>query len=92
LYSTIVNKTNKSPSFKILIYSGDSDGVCATIGTQNWIYSIAGIKIISLFQPWNYFDSNFGSQQAGFLTKFKGNIAFATIHNAGFFYCCPFFL
>ena len=29
-------------SFKMLIFSGDADGVCSTIGTQHWVYNITG--------------------------------------------------
>ena len=26
--------------FRMLVYSGDVDGICATVGTQHWIYSV----------------------------------------------------
>jgi len=29
-----------SSGLNILVYSGDNDAVCATIGTQNWIYDL----------------------------------------------------
>lgn len=47
LYSDIYHKvTNqrkngeRSKDFRMLIFSGDADGVCSTIGTQHWIYSV----------------------------------------------------
>ena len=83
LYSEVYNHSKKPIGFKMLIYSGDSDGVCATIGTQNWIYKIAGSSISSLFQPWSYMDSTYGLQQAGFLTTFTNGLSFATVHYAG---------
>ena len=83
LYSKIYNHPRKPKGFKMLVFSGDSDGVCATIGTQNWIYGIENAAIKSLFQPWRYEDSNFGLQQGGFLTQFSDYFAFLTVHFAG---------
>lgn len=57
--------------------------VCATIGTQNWIYNINGSKVIDLYQPWTYSDSLFGTQVGGYLTTFTGTLSFATVHFAG---------
>ena len=57
--------------------------VCATVGTQHWIYDVAGAEIVSLYQPWTYIDSEYGQQQAGYLTKFSGGFSFATVHHAG---------
>lgn len=63
----------------ILVYSGDDDAVCATIGTQAWIwnlgYSVSG-------KSWNTYLYN--QQTAGFLTKWsKTKLGFLTIHGAG---------
>jgi hypothetical protein len=78
-YSQIYNHKKRKNSFKMLVYSGDSDSVCATIGTQDWIYSIAGSTIKSLWKPW--YTSN--GQTSGFLTKFSGALSFATVHFSG---------
>lgn len=83
LYSEIYNHPNKPADFKMLVYSGDSDGVCATIGTQHWIYDIDGAKLITLHEPWQYVDSFYGTQQAGFITKFSNMLTFATVQFAG---------
>lgn len=47
LYSEIYHMVRKQKEsgerkedFKMLVFSGDSDGVCATVGTQHWIYSV----------------------------------------------------
>jgi len=63
----------------ILVYSGDDDSVCGTIGTQSWIwdlgYSVAG-------RAWQtyYFDE----QVAGYATQWKNTkLGFLTIHGAG---------
>jgi len=83
LYSKIFNHPNKPKDFRMLVFSGDADGVCATIGTQHWIYSINGSKIVELFQPWMYEDSAQGQQVGGYLTTFSGRLSFATVHFAG---------
>ena len=47
LYSEIYHMVRKQresgerqEDFKMLVFSGDSDGVCATVGTQHWIYTV----------------------------------------------------
>ena len=40
LYSKIYNHPNKPKCFKMLIFSGDADGVCSTHSTQHWVYDI----------------------------------------------------
>lgn len=62
---------------KILIYSGDDDSVCGTLGTQSWIYDI-GQNVTDSWKPW--LDSE--GQVGGYLTKFEG-FSFVTIHGAG---------
>jgi len=63
----------------ILVFSGDDDDVCATIGTQDWIwglgYNVAG-------KAWQAYEVN--GQVGGYLTKWKNTkLAFATVHGAG---------
>ena len=36
---------------KILIYSGDADSVCATSGTQTWMYDL-GYEVVDEWKPW----------------------------------------
>lgn len=63
----------------ILVYSGDDDGVCATIGTQNWIWGL-GYDVAA--NPWATYTVN--EQVAGYLTKWKNTkFAFLTVHGAG---------
>ncbi|RYH26486.1 hypothetical protein EON65_14390 [archaeon] len=83
LYGEIFNHPNKRKDFKMLVFSGDSDGVCATVGTQHWIYNVKNAKLLSLFKPWKYDDTRYGRQQGGFLTQFTGYLSFATVHYAG---------
>jgi len=63
----------------ILVFSGDDDSVCGTIGTQDWIwdmgYSVAG----KLWQP-----QTFEGQTSGYLTKWADTkLGFLTVHRAG---------
>jgi carboxypeptidase C (cathepsin A) len=64
-------------NINILVFSGDNDGVCATIGTQAWIYDL-GYETRSLWKAW-YVDG----QTAGFVTKFDAPLTFVTVHGAG---------
>ena len=70
---------NKAPQLKILIFSGDDDGVCATTGTQYWMYAMK-LPVTSAFQPW--YDYFMPDQFGGYFVKFQG-IALATVHGAG---------
>jgi len=75
-------------SMNIMIVSGDDDSVCATLGTQQFIWDYAPAK--TNWQPWQV-----NKQTAGFLTEFDvkaTNAAcqvydcgfrFATVHSAG---------
>ena len=85
LYPEVLDTTAaRGTDFALLVFSGDSDGVCGTVGTQNWIYraaAAAGRPQMRLWQPW-LLDGGHG-QQGGFLTRFAGNFSFATVHTAG---------
>jgi len=73
------------PDFKILVFSGDNDAICGTVGTQKWIWKL-GYKADSLWRP--YYIQN---QVAGYITHFKTPIdykkksrfTFATVSFAG---------
>ena len=58
---------------KILVFSGDDDSVCGTIGTQSWIYDL-DYDITSRWTSWDY-----EGQVAGYVEKFDG-FTFATVH------------
>lgn len=63
----------------ILVYSGDDDDVCATIGTQSWIWDL-GYKVDG--KKWVPYTVS--GQTAGYLTKWTNTkLAFATVHGAG---------
>ena len=63
----------------ILVYSGDDDSVCGTIGTQDWIFNL-GYKVAG--RDWQEYTVN--QQTGGYITKWKNTkLAFATVHGAG---------
>jgi len=63
----------------ILVFSGDDDDVCATIGTQDWIWDL-GYEVAG--RRWQSYEV--GGQVGGYLTKWKDTkLAFATVHGAG---------
>ena len=45
--------------------------VCATIGTQHWIYNVTDSPPVSLYKEWQYNDVNRGKQQGMKLIAFK---------------------
>jgi hypothetical protein len=84
LYGVVFAHEHKPRDFKMLVFSGDADGVCSTVGTQHWVYDIPGAEVLSLYRPWHYNNSLYGTrQQAGYLTQFSDSLSFATVHNAG---------
>lgn len=71
---------DKKFGLNILVYSGDDDDVCATIGTQSWIWDLGYHVSGRRWQEWLTADG----QTAGYLTKFRNTkLAFATVHGAG---------
>lgn len=78
--SLFENMILRSTNLRIMIFSGDADGVCATVGTQNWIWRVAGDrKIIDYWNPW----VDITGQQAGFVTRWERQFSFVTVHAAG---------
>lgn len=63
----------------ILVFSGDDDGVCATIGVQNWIWDL-GYELTGRM----YKSYEVAGQMAGYATKWAGaKLGFVTVHGAG---------
>jgi carboxypeptidase C (cathepsin A) len=64
----------------ILVYSGDDDSVCGTVGTQSWIWDLGYTADNS--NTWKTYTYN--QQVAGYLTQWTNTkLAFLTVHNAG---------
>ncbi|CAM9570665.1 unnamed protein product [Scytosiphon promiscuus] len=64
----------------ILVFSGDDDAVCATEGTQWWIYDLGfDVDESCAWKTWEQ-----GGQVSGYQTRFRGvKLAFVTVHTAG---------
>jgi len=73
IYKELLDGNN---DLKIMIFSGDDDSICGTIGTQHWISKL-GYSVTRDWQPW-YFDG----QVAGFEIRYDG-FRLATVHGAG---------
>ena len=66
---------------RLLVYSGDDDSVCGTIGTQLWLGEYFGEHIKRNWMPWRV-----NGQLAGYsmvLDKGTSKLFFATVHGAG---------
>lgn len=69
---------------KMLVFSGDDDSVCATPGTQDWIWNL-GVDP-KKHSDWNIWKVE--GQIAGYVTEFQldsksDSFVFATVHGAG---------
>ncbi len=63
---------------RILIYSGDSDSVVPTNGTEKWILNL-GLPILEKWRKWSVDD---GVNTAGFTIKYEG-LKFVTVMGTG---------
>lgn len=79
-YYQYLLENNEKFDLSILVYSGDDDSVCGTVGTQSWIYDLG----YDVRKGREWVDWKISGQTAGYLAQFKKeNFAFATVHNAG---------
>lgn len=86
LYKELMDMAMKGKhSLNMLVYSGDDDSVCSTLGTQEWIYNLGADPMSGhLWKPWKT-----NGQTAGFVTHFdlgnktEATFTFATVHGAG---------
>ena len=84
LYQKLLASTGAGLS--LLVYSGDDDSVCATLGTQQWLWDIgAAHGVASAWAPWTTAAGG-GGQVGGYHVAFGGSAAtlhFASVHGAG---------
>jgi carboxypeptidase C (cathepsin A) len=84
-YFTSILDDKTIPDFRILVFSGDNDAICGTVGTQKWIWKL-GYKVKSMWKPYYVQD-----QIGGYITHFgtpidtskKSRFTFATVSFAG---------
>jgi carboxypeptidase C (cathepsin A) len=67
---------------QMVIFSGDDDSVCASLGTQHWMFNLVGTEITSPWTQWMYTSEEYGQQIGGSIVQFKG-ISLVTVHGAG---------
>jgi carboxypeptidase C (cathepsin A) len=70
-------KNAQGSPYKIMIYSGDDDTVCSTMGTQQFIWDSDFATVDEGWTPWQM-----NNQTYGYVTKFE-ELTFVTIHGAG---------
>lgn len=63
--------------YKMLHFSGDTDGAVPTIGTQNWIADMGW----TVAESWAQYEVD--GQVAGYTESYVGGLTFATVHGAG---------
>merc|ERR1719198_324828 len=78
----IYHKLISSAKIDILVYSGDDDSICATLGSQQWIWAMN----LTVTEPWHAYLVD--DQVAGYTTYFTDEKAgsgfrFTTVHGAG---------
>ena len=83
-YNELLNSASDK-DLRILVYSGDDDSVCGTVGTQKWIWDLGySVKMGEYWKVWEI-----DGQTAGYITQFdtpfseNPRLTFATVHFAG---------
>jgi len=66
-----------SGKYKMLHYSGDTDGAVPTVGTFGWLDSM-NLDIVQEWTPYFWAD-----QVAGYTIEYAGNITMGTVHGCG---------
>lgn len=62
---------------RMLVYSGDQDGIVATPGTRLWLSHLN----FTITEPWRPYTVN--GQVGGYVTAYENNLTFATVRGAG---------
>lgn len=71
--------------YRMLKFSGDTDGAVPLTGTRNWIDSM-NREIFEAWRPYWVPDSNTTKHLGGFLEEYDG-LTLGTVHGAG--HMCP---
>ena len=70
-------KLVQQKDIELMVYSGDDDAVCATLGSQQWIWNLG----LDVSEEWASYKVD--DQVAGFTVKFGDRFRFTTVHGAG---------
>lgn len=68
--------------YRILKFSGDTDGAVPTYGTLQWIRDLAW-TVTEEWRPYYIIDEGGNQQVAGYVEAREGNFTFVTVHGAG---------
>ena len=72
-----------SRQLRVLIYSGDVDGIVPTSGSRAWVESL-GLAQTASWHPWySTGGDHFGTQVGGYAVEYEGGFSFATVRGAG---------
>jgi len=63
--------------YKMLHFSGDTDGAVPALGTQNWINALDW----DVVEKWRPYVVN--GQVGGYLERYNGTLTYASVHGAG---------
>lgn len=69
--------------FKALIFSGDNDAICSTLGTQSWIEPAFEGLVKRDWFSWTQESAQYGRQVGGFGVDQTNGYRFRTVHGAG---------
>ena len=75
---------------RIMVYSGNDDSVCGTLGTQSWLWNLGYGTQAGGWQQWFIDTTLNGRQAAGYYVEFHHNggpqgkaLVFVTVGSAG---------
>lgn len=74
--SLFIYKILMQYGYKILFYSGDTDGAVPTLGTRRWMETLD----LTIKEKWRPYITN--GQVSGYLQRYEG-LDFATVHGVG---------
>lgn len=74
--SLFIYKILQQYNYKILFFSGDTDGAVSTYGSRRWIETL-NLPVKEAWRSWNT-----DGQVSGYLIRYEG-MDFATVHGAG---------
>ena len=67
---------------KLLVYSGDNDIICPTVGTQQWVFGLPH-EPVSLWRPWYFTNKSEAGGVGGYVTQFNSSFTLVTLHDGG---------